>query len=179
MSKKTDLNDEEKALFRDAMMGVKPLSHTKITPESKKLPAKLRDKKKDEPLDIQYFIFSDFEKLEPVNSNSILNFARSGLQHKILRNLRTGQYNIEATLDLHGMTAEEAKQSLQLFLVNCLQHRLRHVLIIHGKGRSNTKPILKNKLNHWLREIEDVLAFYSAIAKDGSTGALYVLLRRK
>jgi DNA-nicking Smr family endonuclease len=77
------------------------------------------------------------------------------------------------------MTAEDAKNALSHFLAACKRNGIRHVLMIHGKGRSNRKPILKNKLNHWLRQTDDVLAFCSAMSKDGSSGALYVLLRRQ
>ena len=51
--------------------------------------------------------------------------------------------------------------------------------IIHGKGyRSGARgPVLKTAVNHWLRLHLDVLAFVSARAIDGGTGALYVLLR--
>jgi len=92
--------------------------------------------------------------------------------------LRGGKYNAEAVLDLHGMTIPQAKSALQQFIDQCHQDQIRHVLIIHGKGKPFTKPIIKNKLNHWLREIADVLAFSSAQIRHGSTGAVYVLLKR-
>lgn len=177
MSKKTYPNEDDKAAFDEAMRGVKRLSHTKIVPPQK-IPVRKKSTIKPREIDDPYFIFSDYEKLEAVDSQTLLEFSRPGLQHKILRNLRTGQYNIEATLDLHGMTVEEAKHAVSRFLAICKNDRIRYALIIHGKGRSQSKPVLKNKLNHWLRQPEDVLAFCSAIAKDGSTGALYVLLRR-
>ena len=96
----------------------------------------------------------------------------------MIRNLRKGQYNAEAVLDLHGKTIEEAREILGHFLLNCQRKGIRHVIIIHGKGRSHSKPIIKNKLNHWLCQTEHVLAFCSATAQDGGTGALYILLRR-
>jgi DNA-nicking Smr family endonuclease len=53
------------------------------------------------------------------------------------------------------------------------------VRIIHGKGyRSGARgPVLKNAVNLWLRRHLDVMAFASARAIDGGTGAVYVLLR--
>ncbi len=177
MAKKSDLSDDDKATFREAMRGVKRLSHTKrITPPPKKeyfrQPPIEPDNNDDD------FIFSDYEKLDPVASEDLIQYTCGGLQHKIIRNLRQGQYNIEAILDLHGMTVNEAKNSLSQFLASCKHKGVRHVLMIHGKGRGNSKPILKNKLNHWLRQTHDVLAFCSAMTKDGGSGALYVLLRR-
>jgi DNA-nicking Smr family endonuclease len=54
------------------------------------------------------------------------------------------------------------------------------VRIIHGKGHGShqRKPVLKGKVDHWLRQRRDVLAFCSARQADGGTGAVYVLLRR-
>jgi len=176
MAKKSDISDEDKAIFREAMQGVKRLSFTKVIIPPKK-PAIKVPQSKEPSTDENIFIFSDYEKFDLVGSEDLLQYARSGLQHKILRNLRRGQYNIEATLDLHGMTADDAKCALSHFLTACKRNGIRHVLMIHGKGRGNSKPILKNKLNHWLRQTDDVLAFCSAMSKDGSSGALYVLLR--
>ena len=176
MAKKSDISDDDKAIFREAMRGVKRLSHTKVVNTPKKQPIKIRSKEKTEQ--DEAFVFSDYEKFDLVGSEDVIQYSRPGLQHKILRNLRTGQYNTEAVLDLHGMTVDEAKSSLSHFLAACKHHGVRHVLMIHGKGRVNSKPILKNKLNHWLRQTDEVVAFCSASAKDGSSGALYVLLSR-
>lgn len=178
MAKKNTITEEDKNTFRNAMRGVKPLIQTKTPTESSyqpKKPIKMRSIE-EEPEPTYYF--SDYEKLELVGTEDKLEFFRSGIQHKIIRNLRKGQYNVEAVLDLHGKTIEEARETLGKFLSYCQQNGIRHVIIIHGKGRSHSKPIIKNKLNHWLRQTEQVLAFCSAAPKDGSSGALYVLLRR-
>lgn len=176
MAKKTEISSDDQKIFREAMRGVKRLSHNKILPPKTPVIHKIKPKLNVE--DEETIHFSDFAKLELVYSEDKLEFSRSGIQHKILRNLRGGQYNVEAVLDLHGKTVEEARQSLGRFLLKCKQNKIRHALLIHGKGRSHSKPILKNKLNNWLRQIDDVLAFCSATPKDGGNGALYVLLRR-
>ena len=174
MRKKNDLDDTEKDLFRSAMQGVKRITHTKITPQSV-IPRKSKSDKKSK--DLNPFQLRD--ELDPteVTGEDILEFHRGGLQHKVLRNLRRGQYNVEATLDMHGMRANEAQLELSHFLVSCIKNGIKHVLIIHGKGHGTIKPILKNKLNQWLRQIDSVLAFCSATPQDGRTGAVYVLLK--
>lgn len=177
MTKKPQITEEDKAAFQEAVRGVKRITQTKIIPPHQTAKTRPRQARQDEP-DATQFVFSDYEKLEIVGSEDTLEFSRPGLQHKILRKLRLGQYNIEATLDLHGQTVEGARQTLSRFLLRCQKAGIRHVLIIHGKGHGMSKPILKNKLNHWLRQTEEVLAFCSAAAKDGRGGALYVLLRR-
>jgi DNA-nicking Smr family endonuclease len=176
--KKTEMTEDDKVAFREAMRGVKPLTHTKTTLGDVKRPAPKRRKHDIEEDQLAGFEFSDHERLPPVSTEDLIEFAQSGVQHKMLRKLRLGQYNVDAILDLHGKTAEEARQSLSEFLLRCQQKGLRHVLIIHGKGRNSNQPVLKNKLNHWLRQTEQVLAFCSAPPKSGSSGALNVLLRR-
>lgn len=175
MKKKSDITKEEQTTFRQAMKGMKPMDQTKIAPHSN-LPAPRVARQKQELDDFEN-PFSDFENLPEAGSDDILQFNRPGIQHKILRNLRNGKYNVEATLDLHGKTIDEAREALARFLQACHQHGIRHILIIHGKGRQTHKPILKNKLNHWLRQTEQVLAFSSATVHDGRGGAMYVLLK--
>jgi DNA-nicking Smr family endonuclease len=53
------------------------------------------------------------------------------------------------------------------------------VRIVHGKGKrsGNRGPVLKHLVNHWLQRMDAVLAFGSARAVDGGSGAVYVLLR--
>jgi DNA-nicking Smr family endonuclease len=179
MPKKPPLDDIETDLFRTAMQGVKRLViEKKITPELPK-PKTIKRKPATDAKTEAEPCLSDHEYLEPLTSESLVSFKRTGIQHKVLRNLRAGQYNVEAILDMHGMTVAEAKDSLSSFLSQCLQQGLRHVLIIHGKGRAHSHPILKNKLNHWLRDLSQILAFCSATAKDGRSGAMYVLLKNK
>jgi DNA-nicking Smr family endonuclease len=179
MPKKPILDDIEKELFRIAMKGVKPLIlEKKITaPPPKVRPARKKQAHATEPEEGTQLC--DHEYLPALTSDTLVAFKRTGIQDKVLRNLRAGQYNVEAILDMHGMTVAQANDSLSSFLSQCLQQGVCHALIIHGKGRSHSHPILKNKLNHWLRDLPQVLAFCSAAAKDGRSGAMYVLLKNK
>ncbi|MDT8407876.1 MAG: Smr/MutS family protein, partial [Methylococcales bacterium] len=88
-------------------------------------------------------------------------------------------FPLEAELDLHGLTAQQAQLTLQDFLRYALQRGKRCVRIVHGKGyRSpDAAPVLKNQVNSWLRQYAAVLAFTSAAPRDGGTGAVWVLLR--
>ncbi len=179
MAKKPQLSDTDKAAFKKAMKSVKPLTYTKVSrTQIPALPDKRHPKPRLEDNNAALFPFSDYETLESVGSGDLIEFFRSGIQHKILRKMRAGQYTIEARLDLHGMIAVEAREALGRFIIECSRKGIRHVLIIHGKGRTHTGPVLKNKLNHWLRQTNTILAFCSARPKEGGTGALYVLLRR-
>lgn len=106
------------------------------------------------------------------------SFLAPGLQKNVLKKLRQGYFGADAQLDLHGLTSSQAKQQLLHFLHFCVEDGCRCVHIIHGKGyrSENNLPILKNHLNMWLRQHNDVQAFCSASAKDGGAGAVLVLL---
>lgn len=116
-----------------------------------------------------------------VESGEELSFSRPGIQKSVFRKLRTGKYVIEAELDLHGYFAKEARALVAGFINESQARGLRCVRIIHGKGLSspNQKPVLKNKVNQWLQQIDAVLAFSSALQVDGGTGAVYVLLKKR
>ncbi len=108
-----------------------------------------------------------------------LEFIRPGIQRKVVRRLRRGQIRVEESLDLHGMTVSEAHRALERFLAEASGRGLRCVHVVHGKGLGSPagRATLKGTLDRWLRLHQDVLAFTSATAPDGGTGAVYVLLR--
>jgi DNA-nicking Smr family endonuclease len=123
--------------------------------------------------------FSDAYDPGKVTAEETLFFARTGLQQRQLQRFRRGQLACAAELDLHGMTSASARTELMAFIAHCCAQRIRCVRIIHGKGYGSggSAPVLKNRLNSWLRQHHDVLAFSSAQARHGGSGALYVLLR--
>lgn len=116
-----------------------------------------------------------------VESGEVLRFLRSGIQTTILQKLRRGQYPVEATLDLHGLTAAEANDELYRFVQHSQTLGRQAVRVVHGKGHGSKEqqPILKAKINQWLREFPVVLAFCSSRPQDGGTGAVDVLLRKE
>ena len=125
-------------------------------------------------------LLSDEYRVKPVTSADELLFSRSGLQQRVVKKLRRGQFITRAELDLHGMVVTEARQALLEFIAECNVHHARYARIVHGKGHgsSGRHPVLKNCLNSWLRQIDEVLAFCSAQPRDGGTGAVYLLLKR-
>lgn len=175
MRKKSEIEEEEKALFRAATKGAIRHHHNKIVPE--RITAAKKSKKATPEIVKNPLNLYDNDYTDEVSCDDLLEFHRGGLQHKVLRKFRQGQYNADAILDLHGMRVTEARDALSNFLMHCMQKKIKHVLIIHGKGRSMSKPILKNKVNQWLRQIESVIAFCSATHRDGRSGAVYVLLK--
>jgi DNA-nicking Smr family endonuclease len=106
-----------------------------------------------------------------------------GLDVGIVRRLRKGEFAVQGHIDLHGMTREEAKGTVDTFLRDARRAGKRCVLLVHGRGihSKDQVPILKEALKSWLataRFGRHVLAFASARPVDGGAGAVYVLLRR-
>ena len=89
--------------------------------------------------------------------------------------------SVQDHLDLHGLTAAEARDAVDRFLTNAVRQGLRTVLIIHGRGLSSPgEPVLKSRLMQWLNRgvwRKWVMAYTSARRCDGGAGATYVLLR--
>lgn len=120
------------------------------------------------------------DTVDPLGAQDLLSWMRPGVQHGVFRKLRLGQYAIEARLDLHRMTVEQARREVFGFVSDCVRYGLRSVIILHGKGERNPDGIaqLKSYLAKWLPELDDVLAFHSAQRHHGGTGAVYVMIRK-
>lgn len=114
-----------------------------------------------------------------VETGEFLSFSRAGVQQRVFADLRRGAFEVGLEVDLHGLAVDPARRVLADFLTECGHRRVRCARIIHGKGTrsSERQPILKQKVNYWLRLHQEVLAFCSATGRDGGTGAVYVLLR--
>jgi DNA-nicking Smr family endonuclease len=107
-----------------------------------------------------------------------LSFRRTSIGLPVFRKLKRGEISVRDEIDLHGFTAVEARVALYEFLSDAGLAGMRCVRVIHGKGRGSGPrgPVLKHVVNHWLRRMDDVVAFASARPVDGGTGAVYVLL---
>lgn len=108
----------------------------------------------------------------------------SGLDSQSTRKMRRGKVEIQARLDLHGMTQSEAHISLLEFLGRAYEKGKKTVLVITGKGLSKNGEIgiLRQAVPKWLNEQPMrtwIRGFDHAAPTDGGKGALYVLLRRK
>jgi DNA-nicking Smr family endonuclease len=106
-------------------------------------------------------------------------FLRKGLGNDVLAKLRRGHWSVQAEIDLHGHTSDEAHDALADFLLEARAHRLRCVRVIHGKGLTSPgrEPVLKGKVRRWLAHWDEVLAYAEAPQHAGGGGAVLVLLR--
>lgn len=107
------------------------------------------------------------------------SFLRAGLPRQALRDLRRGRWVIQAEIDLHGATRDEARGMVAGFLGDALRDGLRCVRVVHGKGmRSPGRvSVLRQAVRGWLTQRQEVLAYCQAKPQDGGEGALIVLLR--
>ena len=177
-----ELSEDERQSFLAEVADVRPLS-------SDKRYEAVKNKPSPKPRSSQHYseseqssndnVLSDPVDLRDAAVDDVLFFARAGIQQKAQKKLRRGELPIEEELDLHGYTANEAKIAIQDFLYECKRQHIRYIRIIHGKGyRSEQKiPVLKTHIAYWLPQLNDVLAFSSALPKDGGTGAIYVILK--
>jgi len=174
---KKTLTSEDSDLFRQTIGKVRPINSDKIIVKTDHKP---KPYPKDITLDLACpLTLSTTHDLDNVGLEDSLSYTAPGLQNAVLKKLRKGYFGLDAEIDLHGLSSNTAKQQLLQFLHDCTYNGCRCVHIVHGKGyrSTNQQPVLKNNLNLWLRQHQDVLAFCSASPKDGGTGAVFVLLR--
>ncbi|HET8732783.1 MAG TPA: Smr/MutS family protein, partial [Anaeromyxobacteraceae bacterium] len=117
------------------------------------------------------------------DSDEFIEGRVAGIDHGVVRKLRRGEFAVQGHVDLHGLTREEAKRTVDEFLRASRSAGKRCVLVVHGRGlhSKDQLPVLKDALRSWLgsaRFGRHVLAFATARPVDGGAGAIYVLLRR-
>ncbi len=164
------ISKEDSALFRQAIQGMKALYSSQNSSLKKQNPSILKTPQENTH-NQHYFEMSicDSEQLTP---NDYIAFERNPLHTTQRRKIKQGRIDIQASIDLHGMTIDQAGNAISQLIQNTYSHNLRHVHIIHGKG-SNAR--LKNQVYQWLKATPVILAIYSCQPKDGGTGAIYVL----
>jgi DNA-nicking Smr family endonuclease len=178
------IDSSDNSLFLEAMSDVAPLERTRVVPRANGVRRKAfkRDTRQEDGL-LRDFVAGKqaFDwTLHPAYHQG----GPESANRRLLRRLHNGAFSVQAQLDLHGMTQQEALQRLEEFLHSCLRRGFRCVRIIHGKGKNSSagRPVLKRQLPRWLsmrRISQFVVAFTSAPPNDGGVGATYVLLRSR
>ncbi len=173
-----DPGDDDTRLFREAVRGVKTLrAESRATARRRRPAPRARFARADQAAVLAESLEVPYPEAG-IETGDALSFRRPGVQESVLRKLRRGEFRVEAEIDLHGLTAVEAKAELRSFLSEAIARNLRCLRIVHGKGlRSGHRgPVLKQTVNGLLRRVAAVVAFTSARQVDGGTGAVYVLL---
>ncbi len=107
-----------------------------------------------------------------------LSFRRPGVNADVVARLRRGQWAIQAQIDLHGLRRDEAREALATFVRDAGRRGDRCLRVVHGKGLGSPgrQPVLKAKVQRWLAQRAEVVAFAQASGPQGGAGALIVLL---
>ena len=178
--------DDDDASFAAAMADVRPLRRESRVDAPAPAAARIRPVVDDdaEALAVLSDLVTGNGVFDISDSSEYVEGAVVGLDPRILKRLRNGEFAYQAILDLHGMTAAAARVEVERFIMGASAAGHRGVLIVHGRGRGSKDnvPVLKERLKSWLargRIGRSILAFTSARPADGGAGALYVLLRRR
>ncbi len=87
---------------------------------------------------------------------------------------------IEATIDLHGMTRDEARDALDVFVTQALQNDIRKVLIVHGKGNHPaSEGVIKEMVLRYLERNPSIGATGTPGVREGGSGATWALIRHR
>jgi DNA-nicking Smr family endonuclease len=170
----------EKNLFIRAAGAVKPIREhrrVQLTPEP---PAPIPVQQQlDEQRVLREAISDEFDAATLLDIDDALSFRRPGIGMDVTRKLRKGYWSLQGELDLHGLRREDAREALAAFIRDAHRRGWRCVRVVHGKGLGSPgkTPVLKGKVQSWLIQKNEVLAFVQARGDEGGAGALVVLLK--
>ena len=175
----------EDGLFALAMADVKPI--TREPPSSNKPgvgPVRVTEQDcQDEALSRLKDLVSGGDGFVIGDTAEYMEGIGYGVNPDVPRRLHEGDFSIQGHLDLHGLVAADAREAFEQFLKEALLSGKTAVLVVHGRGLSSPgEPVLKTKVKEWLTTgpwRKWVIAFTSARACDGGTGATYILLRKR
>lgn len=171
------LDEDDSALFRDAVQGARKINHDTVDPLSAK--EKIKQKQQRPVADViaqtsravrDYFS----DEFKGYIDEGTVRYVVEGESHYLLKQLRRGDFAPEMLLDLHGLTVATAKQELAAMLQACEQQLIECCCIMHGHGSGR----LKQQLPHWLIQYPRLRAFHQAPKEWGGDAAIVVLLVR-
>jgi DNA-nicking Smr family endonuclease len=174
------VSDDDAALFRDAIDGVRPLDAAPESPAKPKPPPEPRMQALDEAEALAQSRGVGWHEAT-IDAAEALAFRRDEVPPKVLKALARGDFSIGAEVDLHLQRAAGAERLLREFLARARAEGIACVRVIHGKGlrAADGGSVLKALVDRMLRQRGDVLAFASAPEAMGGTGAVLVLLARR
>lgn len=175
----------EKKLFFEAMQAVTPISRENCVERisQTELPDGPRNNEDAETLSKLRDLVEHGTGFHILDTPEYIEGTGYNVPSEIARRLHRGDFSIQAHIDLHGLTANNAKEVFEKFLKWAVDAGKRGVLIIHGRGLSSPdEPVLKKKVVEWLTRgpwRKWIVAYSSARLCDGGAGATYVLLRKR
>lgn len=183
------LSEEERELWRRTAKGFRPLDRTRLqrleAPEPERLDPSAPPKPQAGP------VKAGAPRRDPPPAT------RPPADRSTERRLRRGRFEVEARLDLHGLTRTRARADLLAFLRRVRRKGMRQVLIITGKGANtraldrrrfepwdpaapNLPGVIRRSFTQWMTEpdfAEVVAGYAQAHPRHGGSGAFYVMVR--
>lgn len=171
--------EAERNLFTRAVGKVAPIASKERvwSPPQRPTPRPLQQDLDDEAV-MQESMSDEFDITTLLDADDQLSFRRPGIGTDVTRKLRKGEWSIQGQIDLHGLRSDEARNAMGQFIRDAKRMGWRCVRVVHGKGLGSPgkEPVLKSKVQRWLVQKNEVLAFVQAKPSDGGGGALVVLL---
>nr|WP_315229601.1 Smr/MutS family protein [uncultured Limnohabitans sp.] len=171
--------EAERHLFVRAVGAVKPIPvKARVLNLSKRPEPRPLQQDLDDQAALLESMSDEFDVSTLLDVDDQLSFRRPGIGTDITRKLRKGEWSLQGQLDLHGLRSDEAREALGQFVRDAKRMGWRCVRVVHGKGLGSPgkEPVLKSKVQRWLVQKNEVLAFVQAKPSDGGAGALVVLL---
>lgn len=143
-----------------------------------KPPAEPLQRQADEAAALKSALSDDVDVASLLLTDDGLSYRRPEVNADVLVRLRRGQWAVQAEIDLHGMRRDEAREAVANFIRTAATRGQRCLRVVHGKGHGSPgrQPVLKTKVQRWLAQRQEVMAFTQASGHDGGAGALIVLL---
>ncbi len=170
----------EKELFANSVGRVKPLEVEKKAYLLPDLPLPIpAQRQRDEQAVLREALSDEWDTSSLLDTDEALSFRRPGIGTDVIAKLRRGEWSVQKQLDLHNLRTEEARDALGVFIRESHKNGIRCVRVVHGKGLGSIGgvSILKPKVQSWLIQKNQVLAFVQATPAQGGAGALVVLLQ--
>lgn len=174
------MKQEDWYLWQEEMQKCVPISSNKVITKTKiEIKDKLNENKSTE-------FKTNYDEINSPKINTNFHLKKNitlGLDANSDKKLRTGNYPIDLILDFHGLTLDQAFDSLIYNIENAYNRGLRCLLVITGKGNRTPagKTSIKDSIEKWLK-IEKIsnkiIKYIDADVKHGGTGSLYILLKK-
>lgn len=166
-------------LFTQSIGRVKPITaKARVFSAPQRPSARPLQQDLDDQAALSESMSDEFDVSTLLDVDDQLSFRRPGIGTDVTRKLRKGEWAMQGQLDLHGLRTDEAREALGQFVRDAKRMGWRCVRVVHGKGLGSPgkEPVLKSKVQRWLVQKNEVLAFVQAKPSDGGAGALVVLL---
>ena len=180
--RKRGLSEEERALWESVAKQTKPLRKKPRTAKAEVKPPTIDAPAVTSAAASKSLTFAKTSRAAKPEPPSAPPLAPIGRRER--SQLSRGRKQIDAKLDLHGMTQTRAHGALSGFLQRAHRDGLTFVLVITGKGKvgaESERGVLRRQVPQWLSLPEFralVVGFEEAHIGHGGEGALYVRIRR-